>query len=96
MRMPPASVGRLRRALRNGCDGAGMTDAVAPWERQILRAARGRIGWIVACARLIGQPRYWDGATLHASVLCTDAEIALREPAVAADLLENAKGAGSA
>ena len=47
-------------------------------ERQILRAARGRPGWIGQCSQLIRLDRYWHGQTLYASVLCIDTEIALQ------------------
>ena len=47
--------------------------------RQILRAARGRIGWLHECIRRLQGSDYWREDRLHASVLCTDTEIALRE-----------------
>lgn len=89
VRMPPASAARLRRAFRAGCRDAGVIELCAPWQRQLVRAARGRIGWVEQCTRLLGEPRYWDGPTLLASVLAADAELALRRPDVLRGLFED-------
>lgn len=81
--MPPASSDRLRRLLRARCHGQDMPSLAADQERQLIRAARGRPGWMTTCAGLIAQPRYWYDDRLYVSVLCMDAETALRQ----ADLL---------
>jgi energy-coupling factor transporter ATP-binding protein EcfA2 len=47
--------------------------------RQILRAARGRIGWLHESIRRLQSADYWREDRLHAAVLCTDTEIAMRE-----------------
>lgn len=77
--MPPASPRRLRRLFRTHCANGDIPRVTPDQEREIVRAARGRPGWIVQCARLIAQSRYWRGTTLYVSVLCADTEIALRE-----------------
>lgn len=91
VRMPATSAARLRHALRSGCRTAGVAELAAAWERQILRAARGRIGWVILCVRLIADARYWDGETLHCSVLCSDTEIGLRSPQVASGVIQHSR-----
>lgn len=87
VRMPAASAARLRRAFRSGCLKAGVERPVGPWESQLIRAAEGRIGWIRQCVALIDGSRYWDGDILYAGVLCSDTEMMLRDPEIAAGLL---------
>jgi predicted ATPase len=78
VRMPPTPGVRLRRMLRSAYAEQGLSlDPDA--ERRILRAAHGRPGWIVECARRMPEARYWHGARLFATVLCSDTEIALRQ-----------------
>lgn len=47
--------------------------------RQIVRMARGRIGWIRECARRLQMQEYWRNDRLHLAVLCMDIEMALRD-----------------
>jgi hypothetical protein len=47
--------------------------------RQIVRMARGRIGWIRECARRLQMQEYWRDDRLHLAVLGMDIEMALRE-----------------
>jgi hypothetical protein len=47
--------------------------------RQIVRMARGRIGWIKECARRLQMREYWRDDRLHWAILCMDIEIAIRE-----------------
>jgi energy-coupling factor transporter ATP-binding protein EcfA2 len=77
--MPLASTRTLRRLFRRCTADGKMLHITAHQERQVVRAARGRPGWIVQCARLLPQKRYWHGETVRASVLCIDTEIALRQ-----------------
>jgi hypothetical protein len=77
--MPLASTRTLHRLFRRYTTDGKRPHITAHQERQIIRAARGRPGWIVQCTRLLPQRRYWRGETLHASVLCIDTEIALRQ-----------------
>jgi len=77
--MPPAPTGRLRRLFRQ-CRAKHRLPRLPPnQERQIIRSARGRPGWIMQCARLIPEERYWRGKLLQASLLCVDTEITLRQ-----------------
>jgi len=77
--MPVTSPRRLKRMFRDSC-AKQLTMPLQPnAERDILRAARGRPGWIAQCTRLIRQQRYWRHKTLLVSVLCLDTEILLRQ-----------------
>lgn len=77
--MPAAPPRRLRKLFRDCCGKHRMTPIQPREERAIIRAARGRPGWIVQCIRLIRQERYWHHKTLLVSVLCLDTEIVLRQ-----------------
>ena len=77
--MPLASPRRLRRLFRDRCTDGKVPSLSPIHERQIIRAAHGRPGWIVQCAHLIPQERYWRDRILHVSVLCVDTEITLRQ-----------------
>lgn len=79
VRMPPTSAPRLRQLLRSKCADPRLPSLGPQSERRILRAARGRPGWILQCARLQSQARYWHDDRLSVSLLCTDTEIALRQ-----------------
>lgn len=77
--MPPAPAGRLRGLFRNCCAKHPIPRIPRNQERQIIRAARGRPGWIMQCARLVPDERYWCGEMLQAALLCVDTEITLRQ-----------------
>jgi hypothetical protein len=86
--MPLASNKRMHRLLGQCCAAHRLPRIAPHHERQIVHAARGRIGWIAQCARLIVQGRYGSGATLRVAVLCIDTEIALRQGEVKLHSLE--------
>lgn len=78
VRMPPVSMLQLRALLRSRCEQGGF--AVEPeMERQILKTAQGRPGWIVQATMLMSQPRYWHEGHLYPTLLCTDTEIMIRQ-----------------
>ncbi len=82
MRMPAVPDALLRELLQ-----ARFTDLHVPLpgpdvEQRLVRAARGRPGWILKCVELQTQDRYWQGAQLFVSALSSDAEIALRQVAL--------------
>jgi len=79
LEMPPLSISRLARLFRACCNGTVAGNVPRKQERQILQAARGRPGWIVQCAHLIVEERYWRDEVLQASLLCVDTEITLRQ-----------------
>lgn len=77
-RMPPVSMLKLRKLLRSRCEQAGL--AVEPeMERQFLKTAQGRPGWIVQATILMKHPRYWHDGQLYPTLLCTDTEISIRQ-----------------
>lgn len=91
--MLPMTTRTLHRLFRGHCADLDVPRIVLREEHRIIRAARGRPGWIVECARLLPEARYWRGGTLHVSTLCMDAEIALRQgdlPLLAPDPLSAA------
>ena len=90
--MPPTSPTRLRRLFRIGCEQCAIPRLPPDQERRIIRAARGRPGWIVQCIHLIAHRRYWRDQTLYTSLLCTDTEIALRQGSL--KFLPSVEGAG--
>lgn len=79
VRMPPMATARLRALLRAHCAESGIRLELHV-ESALLRAARGRPGWIVQCASLMGEPRYRHEGCWLPTLLCTDTEIALRFP----------------
>ena len=82
VRMPLTPPSRLRRLLRARCRELGIPLPDPTVERTLLRAARGRPGWIVQCVELGGEPRYWREGRLLVSVLRTDTEAAVRHRAL--------------
>lgn len=87
--MPPTPPRNLRRLFRAHCAGLDIPPLTPRHEREMVRAARGRPGWILRCAGMIGDARYWRGDTLYASVLCADTEIALRLDGLAGKMVSD-------
>ena len=75
--MPRSSARQLLTYL-HAAGPRATPDLTPAQERQILRAARGRPGWVRLCSRLLQEHRYWHDETLYVMVLCADTEIALR------------------
>jgi energy-coupling factor transporter ATP-binding protein EcfA2 len=78
VRMPTASARSLRTLYRSQSALLHLPAVPVAIERHLIRAARGRPGWILQCTELIRQSRYWRNGTLRESVLCSDTEITLR------------------
>jgi plasmid stability protein len=78
VRMPALSTRQLRMLLRSRCAEHHLSVEL-DMERQILRAAQGRPGWVIQCMTLILQSRYWHDGQLYPTLLCTDTEITLRQ-----------------
>ncbi len=91
VRMPLTSRSRLRRLLRARRARLGLPPLDENLEHRFLHAARGRPGWIVRCTELECDRRYWCEHGLLVTVLCTDAEVAVRFGAL--DLLRPAADA---
>lgn len=80
LRIPPTPPRQLRRLFHAHCRGRAVPPLAPDQERQLIRMARGRPGWIAACAELIARPDYWHGDQLYVSVLGMDVEMVLRQP----------------
>jgi energy-coupling factor transporter ATP-binding protein EcfA2 len=78
VRMPLFTAEQLQRILQSRPSANGLRAIDRRALRQIVRAAKGRMGWVEECVRRLGMPEYWIGGRLHLSALCTDTEIALR------------------
>ncbi|OOG28834.1 hypothetical protein B1C78_00425 [Thioalkalivibrio denitrificans] len=76
MRLTPHA--QLRSLWREVCAGQGLPTLEPHYERQLLRAARGRPGWLLTCVQLLKEGAHWRDGLLHASVLCLDTEALLR------------------
>jgi hypothetical protein len=79
LRMPPTSNPQLHRLLMTAMRSSNLPKLEPKMARQIIRAARGRIGWLDQCMQRMEMPEYWLEARLHLAALCTDTEIALRQ-----------------
>lgn len=79
VRMPLMPNSRLRRLLHSSCSMRPLPAIEPALSRQIVRAARGRVGWLCECIRHLDFPEYWRGGRLHLGALCTDSEITVRE-----------------
>lgn len=77
--MLPMTTRTLHWLFRAHCADLDIPRIALRQEHQIIRAARGRPGWVAHCARLAAHGRYWHDGHLYVSVLCTDTEIALRQ-----------------
>ena len=78
-RMPLMPNSRLRRLLQSSCSVRALPAMDAALTRQIVQAARGRVGWLRECVHHLEIPEYWRGGRLHVGALCADSEIAIRE-----------------
>lgn len=78
VRMPLMPNRRVQRLLRYAWVARDLPEINAKTVRHIVRAARGRAGWLRECIRHLEIPEYWSGGRLHVGALCTDSEIALR------------------
>jgi hypothetical protein len=85
VRMPSTPIRQLRRLFYALTGGFGLPPLAPSVEQKLLEAARGRPGWIVKCAELASDSRYWSEHGLLVSTLCVDAEAAVRYRAL--DLL---------
>ncbi len=77
-RMPATAPRTLARLLSQLWEIRGAYPLSADARKTLVRAARGRPGWIVRCATLSSDPQYWPGGRLSVPVLTFDTEIRLR------------------
>jgi hypothetical protein len=78
VRMPSTPIRQLRRLFYALTGGLGLPPLAASVEQRLLEAARGRPGWIVKCAELACDSRYWSEHGLLVSALHVDTEAAVR------------------
>ena len=78
VRMPLMPNRCVRRLLRLGWTACDLPEIDGKTVQQIVRAARGRVGWLRECMRRLEMPEYWSGGRLRVGALCIDSEIATR------------------
>jgi hypothetical protein len=78
VRMPLMPNRRLLRLLQRGWAARDLPEIDGKTLQQIVRAARGRVGWLRECMRHLEMSEYWTGGRLHVGALCIDSEIAIR------------------
>jgi hypothetical protein len=78
IRMPLTPRRQLRRLLHALIGSFGLPPLASHVEQNLLKAACGRPGWIVKCAELACESRYWCEHGLLVSTLCVDTEAAVR------------------
>lgn len=94
-RMPPTAAPTLGRLLALQWEVAGAMSLSADARKILVRAARGRPGWIMYCAALASDTRYWPRGQLRVPVLALDTEIRLRAIDSAADEKSAGRAHGS-
>ena len=82
VRMPLATALQLRRLLDERCRRLRLLPFNAHVARRLVEAARGRPGWVVKCTDLARESRYWCEHGPLVSVICVDAEAAVRYEAL--------------
>jgi len=78
LRMPPPPTRTLTRLLAQSWETQAALPLATPDRRMLVRASRGRPGWLVQCAALATDSRYWVGAQLRVHILALDTEMHLR------------------
>jgi hypothetical protein len=85
VQMVPLAARGIGRLLETNMAVAGVPGLPAPMRRFLIRAARGRPGWVVTCGSLAGHSRYWRNGQMQARLLATDCELCLRAEVAAAE-----------
>jgi energy-coupling factor transporter ATP-binding protein EcfA2 len=78
LRMPPMQSRSLAKLLIHLWTAERLAPLVPAARRTLVRHARGRPGWVVQCAALAADLRYWKTGQLQVHVLALDAEMMLR------------------
>jgi hypothetical protein len=76
--MPLMPNRRLSRLLQYGWAARDLPEIDGKMVQQIVRAARGRVGWLRECVRRLEMTEYWRDGHLRVSALCIDSEVAVR------------------
>ena len=83
VRMPMMTARQLHRLLDERWSASRLPRLATDARAAFVEAARGRPGWIVKCAELAGEQRYWCTYGPLITVLCVDTEAAVRYQALA-------------
>jgi hypothetical protein len=78
VRMPLLTTRALRRLLLKECSAYALPAIEPAAAGQMVRLARGRVGWLSECVRHLRSADYWRDGRLHLAALCTDSEMAIR------------------
>ena len=78
VRIPPMASRTIARQLVVELEAVGVPRQPVTARRVLVRAARGRPGWVVWCATLATHHRYWRDGQLKVRLLATDTELCLR------------------
>jgi hypothetical protein len=76
--MPALPARTLAKLLQRQWDERALLALPDAPRRSLLRAARGRPGWIAICVALAAESRYWSDGRLRVSALGIDTEMLLR------------------
>jgi hypothetical protein len=79
IRMPLMSSRQLRHLLASATGTLNLPEIEPQTARYLIRAARGRVGWVTECIRRLQVSEYWRDDRLHLAALCTDTEMAIRQ-----------------
>jgi AAA ATPase domain len=93
VRMPPVASRSLARQLAGPLAPIGPRQLTAGARRTLIRAARGRPGWIVQCTALACEDRYWRDGCLQASLVAWDTEVLVRGVFAKGSESEDTRGA---
>jgi len=78
VRMKPLAARTISHDLVAQLQAAGVPPLPVPTRTVLVRAARGRPGWVVTCAALAAHERYWRDRRLKERLLAGDTELTLR------------------
>jgi energy-coupling factor transporter ATP-binding protein EcfA2 len=78
VQMPLMPPGELEKLLESAWLARGLPQTEGKIKRRIVRAARGRIGWLRECTPKLEEVKYWREGVLRVGALCTDIEVIVR------------------
>jgi energy-coupling factor transporter ATP-binding protein EcfA2 len=78
VQMPLMPPGELEKLLESAWLARGLPQTEGKIKRRIVRAARGRIGWLRECTSKLDEGKYWREGVLRVGALCSDIEIIVR------------------
>jgi energy-coupling factor transporter ATP-binding protein EcfA2 len=78
VQMPLMSLGELEKLLDRAWLAHDFHQAEGRIKRRLVRAARGRVGWLGECVAKLAEEKYWRQGSLRVGALCSDVEILVR------------------